>query len=102
MIPYTKELAVNKAQRKARLKHLNSIRDGSYLRKKQEAQRKQKITDLLLQNHPQTSSEEYLGASRITWTNKYLHQALTKTNLHASLQCVNPYSKPIPQHFPIQ
>jgi len=68
---------MNKTQRKARLKHLNSIRDGSYLRKKQEAQRKQKITDLLLQND--------IRDTRKIWINRYLHQALTKTNLHANL-----------------
>ena len=47
---YKRQNSMNKTQRKARLKHLNSIRDGSYLRKKQEAQRREKITDLLLQN----------------------------------------------------
>jgi len=73
---------MNKAQRKARLKHLNSIRDGSYLRKKQEAQRKQKITDLLLQNHPRITDETYLWNEK---THHFLHQALTKTNLHANL-----------------
>jgi len=96
VIPYTKELAVNKTQRKARLKHLNSIRDGSYLRKKQEAQRREKITDLLLQNSS--------IASWIIQFNQRLHleQALMIKNHYAKQQCVNLYSKPIPQHFPIQ
>ena len=87
---------MNKAQRKARLKHLNSIRDGSYLRKKQEAQRKEKITQLLLQNSNM--------ASWILQANQRLHMehALMIKNHYAKQQCVNPYSKPIPQHFPIQ